>query len=38
MAAVFGIFYPGDPWRMQTTSAPLPDTGFLFEGITVIQQ
>jgi hypothetical protein len=36
--AVFGIFYPGDPWRMQTASAPLPDTGFLIEGITVIQQ
>jgi hypothetical protein len=36
--SVFGIFYPGDPWRMQTASAPLPDTGFLIEGITVIQQ
>ena len=36
--AVFGIFYPGDPWRMQTATAPLPDTGFLTEGITVIQQ
>lgn len=36
--AVFGIFYPDDPWRMQTESAPLPDTGFLIEGITVIQQ
>ena len=36
--AVFGIFYPGDSWRMQTASAPLPDTGFLIEGITVIQQ
>ena len=36
--AVFGIFYPGDPWRMQTATGPLPDTGFLDEGITVIQQ
>ncbi|MDB4581577.1 hypothetical protein N9164_00355 [Draconibacterium sp.] len=36
--AAFGIFYPGDPWRMQTASAPLPDKGFLTEGITVIQQ
>lgn len=36
--AVFGIFYPGDPWRMQTASAPLADTGFLIDGITVIQQ
>ena len=36
--AVFGIFYLGDPWRMQTASAPLPDTGFLIKGITVIQQ
>ena len=39
--AAFGIFYPGDPWRMQTASGPTPDypaTGVLIEGITVIQQ
>ena len=37
--AAFGIFYPDDPWRMQTESEPpIPDTGVLFKGITVIQQ
>ena len=40
-AAAFGIFYPGDPWRMVIESGSSPDypeTGFLIEGITVIQQ
>ena len=39
--AVFGIFYPEDPWRMVTESGSspyYPETGFLIEGITVIQQ
>ena len=36
--ADFGIFYEGDPWRMQDESGPLPDTGFLIDGITVTQQ
>ena len=39
--AVFGIFYPDDPWRMVIESGSSPDypeTGVLFEGITVIQQ
>ena len=36
--AAFGIFYPDDPWRMQTesgSSPEYPETGFLIEGITV---
>ena len=36
--AAFGIFYPGDPWRMQTesgSSPEYPETGFLINGITV---
>jgi hypothetical protein len=39
--ADFGIFYPGDPWRMQTESAGPPpdaDDGLLIKGIKVIQQ
>ena len=41
--ADFGIFYPDDPWRMQTESGYSPDypeTGILIDGITVavIQQ
>jgi hypothetical protein len=27
--AAFGIFYEGDPWRMQNESGSLPDAGFL---------
>jgi len=36
--AVFGIFYPDDPWRMviESGSSPVyPETGFLIKGITV---
>jgi len=36
----FGIFEPGDPWRMQTESGYDPDyseTGFLIEGIEVVR-
>lgn len=36
--AVFGIFYPGDPWHMETASGltpEYPETGVLIEGITV---
>ena len=39
--AAFGIFYPGDPWHMETESgfSPYyPETGVLIQGITVIQQ
>ncbi len=41
--AAFGIFYPGDPWHMETESGyseEYPETGYLSEGITVtvIQQ
>ena len=36
--ADFGIFYQGDPWRMETesgSSPEYPETGVLIEGITV---
>ena len=36
----FGIFEPGDPWRMQTESGydpEYPQTGFLIEGIEVVR-
>ena len=33
--AAFGIFKPGDPWRRQDESGPLPGTGDLIQGITV---
>lgn len=36
--AAFGIFDPGDPWRRQDESGPLPGTGVLIQGINVIQQ
>jgi hypothetical protein len=36
----FGIFEPGDPWRMQTESgysSEYPETGVLIEGIKVVR-